>query len=123
MAYHFTSKFELDYVDCRVEGKNTSQNVRRFLNDVLNACVQHNCSHALLEENFTGPSLNFTEIYGIIADASQKTWPHVKRIAFIDANPEHPNERMQFAETVARNRGVLAQFFDDREKAIQWLKK
>jgi hypothetical protein len=123
MPYRFTSTFESDYVHCSVNGENTAQNVIRFLNDSMNSCVQHACNFALLEDNLQGPSLNFTEIFEIISEASHKTWPHVKRIAFVDSNPAHSEEKMRFAETVARNRGVLAKFFTNHEEAIQWLKQ
>ena len=121
MAYAFTATLNPGYLYCRATGDNSAANIEKFLDDVLNACRQKDCNHALLEDNFIGPSLPVADIYRVISHATKKTWPYVKRIAFMDENPEHSQDKMRFAETVARNRGVVAKFFTSRNEAIQWL--
>ena len=123
MSYAFKAALHSGYVHCFVTGENSVANMMRFLGDVLTTCVRHECNCVLMEDNFSGPSLKFTDIYGLISQASEKTWPHIKRIAFMDANPIHSEEKMRFAEMVARNRGVLAKFFSDRDEAVLWLQE
>jgi hypothetical protein len=75
----------------------------------------------LIEENLKGPSPAPGIIYNIVTEAGNQVWPMVRRIAYIDANPEHHTEALQFAETVAVNRAVNIRFFSSVANAEKWL--
>ncbi len=46
----------------------------------------------------------------------------MRAIAFVDTNPEHTFVPMQFAETVAVNRGVNVKVFHDVPAAMDWIR-
>ena len=45
------------------------------------------------------------------------------RIAYVDVNPEHPTAHMQFAETVAVNRGMNIRMFATVAEAEEWVRR
>ena len=47
--------------------------------------------------------------------------PAIRYIAFVDTNPEHDFAAMEFAETVAVNRGVNVRVFRDVPSAREWI--
>jgi len=121
MSYRFTATLKSGYLHCVVNGENSVENVTRYMSDVYGACIKNHCPNVLMEKNLTGPGLKLMEIYSLVSEGSQKTWPHVKRIAYVDNNPEHSESNTHFGETVARNRGVLVRSFRTVEDAEQWL--
>ena len=93
----------------------------RYLADVRNACLQHNCSNVLIEENLVGPSLRIAEIFEIVEERTKNSRPTVQRIAYTDVNPDHDFTSMQFAETVAANRSLNLRVFRNVREAEEWL--
>ena len=109
------------YLHVTVTGRNTAANVRKYLLDIHEACVQRKCTVVLIEENLQGPGLGIGTIHDIVSQASKNTRPVVTKIAYVDANKEHPPGPMGFAETVAVNRGVNVRVFPDVDRARLWL--
>jgi len=122
-----TKSFELKvedkggYLHFRVIGPNTPEAVRGYLGDVYFTCAQRQSAAILIEENLRGTGLGIFDIFEIVSEASDRTWPYVRRIAYIDVNPEHSLPDMKFAETVAVNRGVNIRVFASVRDAEQWL--
>lgn len=109
------------YLHITVTGDNTPENVASYLSAVRDQCVEYHCPNVLIEENLRGPSLGTGIIYHIVTEASNQVWPAVRRIAYIDVNPEHNTEAIQFAETVAVNRAVNMRLFSSVKNAEKWL--
>ncbi len=109
------------YLHVTVTGRNTAANVRKYLFNVHEACVQRKCTVVLIEENLRGPGLGIGTIHDIVSQASNRTRPAVTKIAYVDANREHPPGPMGFAETVAVNRGVNVRLFSDVGTARSWI--
>ena len=121
MTYQLAIMKEPTYLHARVTGRNSPGAVRSYLADIYAACVDWNVGAVLIEENLEGPGLTLTEIYQVIADSSQQTWPHVRRLAFVDLHAAHRPGNIRFGETVALNRGVNVRSFLDVESAKSWL--
>ncbi len=121
MSYVLRLENKGAYLHITVTGDNTPENVANYLSEVRDKCVEHQCSTVLIEENLRGPSLAPSIVFSIITEAATRVWPIVKRIAYIDTNPAHQTETLQFAETVAVNRGVNIRFFSRIAEAEQWL--
>jgi hypothetical protein len=121
MGYGFTVERKPFYLHIRVAGDNSPATVERYLGDIRIACVQHHCHHVLIEECLAGPSLSTLEVFEVIAARSRDAWPAARRIAYVDTNPEHDASLMEFAETVAVNRGVRVRVFPDVGAAERWL--
>jgi hypothetical protein len=109
------------YLHVTVTGRNNAANVRKYLVNIHEACIQRKCTIVLIEENLQGPGLGIGAIHDIVSQASKKTRPVVTKIAYVDVNKEHPPGPMGFAETVAVNRGVNVRVFSDVDKARLWL--
>lgn len=109
-----------NYLHVTVTGDNTPDDVLGYLGEVRNACIEHSCPSVLIEENLRGPSMETLELFLIVAKAAQPS-PSVRRIAYVDVNPEHDLDRMKFAETVAVNRGMQVRVFASIPDAEQWL--
>jgi hypothetical protein len=120
-SYQLTIDKKPGYWHFRVTGPNTPEVVRAYLADVYYACAQSDCTSILVEENLSGKGLGLFDIFEVVTEGSEKTWPHIRRIAFVDVNPDHSSHDMKFAETVAVNRGVNVHVFCSVAEAQAWL--
>jgi hypothetical protein len=121
VEYVFKLERRAGFLHARVSGKNDPATVSRYLKDVYDACLREECPRVLIEEALDGPGLSVAEVFGVVAKASEKVWPVVQQIAYVDTNPLHDFAKMQFAEVVASNRGVNVRIFSSVRYAEQWL--
>jgi hypothetical protein len=77
----------------------------------------------LIEENLKGPNLGIFAVYGIITKICCQTAAAVRRVAYVDVNPESKKEVNQFAETTAVNRGVNVKLFETVHEAENWFRE
>jgi hypothetical protein len=122
MAYQLTVEQKAGYLHVRVSGENSPETVRRYLEEVFSTCLRRQCSAVLIEEDLQGPGLGVFDIHEIVTEGSKRTWPTVRRIAYVDTNREHSQRDMHFAETVAVNLGVNVKFFPTVKEAEVWLR-
>lgn len=120
-SYQLTIEKKPAYIHFRVVGPNTPEVVRAYLADVYDTCAQGEYPAILIEENLAGPGLGLFDIFEVVTDNSEKTWPYIRRIAYVDLNPDHSPPDMKFAETVAVNRGVNVRVFPSVREAEAWL--
>lgn len=123
MEYRFRVVRKDGYLHVWVSGTNEADTVARYLKDIYEACVRHDCSSVLIEENLEGPRLDLGEIFGIVEDGSRSVWPVIQRVAFVDVHPSQKLANMKFAETVAVNRSVNMQAFGTPEEAERWMER
>jgi hypothetical protein len=121
MSYVLNVESKGSYLYITVTGENSYENVARYLSEVRDLCIQYECPNVLIAENLLGPSLNISRIYDLISKASTQTSPVVRKIAYVDINPEHIADAMIFAENVAVNRGVFVRVFSTIHAAEAWL--
>jgi hypothetical protein len=122
MSYVLRVENKGAYLHITVTGDNTPENVANYLSEVRDKCsTEQQCFNVLIEENLKGPSLGTSIIYNIVTEAGEQVWPVVRRIAYIDVNPEHNMGSMEFAETVAVNRAVNVRLFPRVLDAQKWL--
>jgi hypothetical protein len=122
VSYTLITIDKTGYLHFRVCGKNTSANVRGYLAEIYSICAERQRSTILIEEDFSGPSLDIGAIFGIASAGSAATAPIVQLIAYVDVNPEHSPSKMQFAETVAITRGINIRVFGSVSAAEEWLR-
>ncbi len=111
------------YLDATVTGDNTLQDVEEYLSELRDACFAQGCRRVLIEENLQGPSLSTMAIYDIVVRGSEKAPQSLERIAYLDVNPDHAVQDMEFAATVAVNRSLNVRLFTDRGEAEEWLSR
>ncbi|OHB63239.1 MAG: hypothetical protein A2Y77_08550 [Planctomycetes bacterium RBG_13_62_9] len=124
MAYEMHVIREDNYLHVMVTGDNTPEDVAAYLNEIRRLCVERQVPRVLIEENLAGPSFETVDIYDVVVTAaSQGAAPAVRYIAFVDTNPQHDFAEMEFAETVAVNRGVNVRVFRDVPAATAWIRE
>lgn len=121
MPYSLTVEPKTNYLRVSVQGTNTPENVMNYLAEVRAKCLELNFTSVLIEENLQGPGLNIVDIFEVVNKASTRTYSLPLHIAYIDVNPDHEKRRMDFAESVAVNRGVDVKIFSSIAEAEKWL--
>jgi len=119
MTYKLTIDQKPTYLHVIVTGRNSRENAVRYLEEVLHECTARSCFRVLIEERLDGPRLGTLDVFQIVSEASSKAEGILKAIAYVDVNAE--SNMMQFAETVAVNRGVPVVVFSTVADAEKWL--
>ena len=119
MAYKLMIDQKPTYLHVTVTGRNSRENVIRYLEETLRECTARSCFRVLIDERLDGPRLGTLDVFQIVSEASSKAEGILKAIAYVDVNAE--NNLMQFAETVAVNRGVPVVVFSMVADAEKWL--
>lgn len=118
-AYRVVFEEHPGYVQATAVGERSAENVRRFLEDAYQACVERDCSSLLLELRLSGSTLDTTSIFNVISQRAADG-AKLRRIAYVDPLTRNVADA-RFAETVAVNRGVNVRLFPDVTTAAQWL--
>jgi hypothetical protein len=119
MSYKLTIHQKPAYLHAIVTGRNTRENVAQYLEEIRGACIARNCFRVLVEERLEGPRLGTTDVFQIVSEGSSKASGTYKAFAYVDVNAT--GDLMQFAETVAVNRGVPVVVFSTVADAEKWL--
>jgi hypothetical protein len=122
MAYDMKVICEDDYLHVVVTGDNTPEDVAGYLEEVRRVCREHELSKVLIEENLAGPQFTTLDVYEVVSAVSRGVAPAIRHVAFVDTNPAHDFAHIQFAETVAVNRGVNVKVFRDVPSATAWIR-
>ena len=107
------------YLQATVTGTHNPENALRFLTESFAACIKTGHTSLLLEFNLAGRSLDSTSIFDVVSKRTGVA-AKLRRIAYYD-NSERDLDKIKFAETVARNRGVNVRLFQDLGAAKAWL--
>jgi len=119
MSYHLIIEDRRAYLYARVTGERTPANAMRFLEEAYAACVKGGHSALLLEMALSGPSLPVANVYDVISRRAPEGL-RLRMIAYVQTSIDD-REMPQFAENVARNRGVNVRLFPDVAAAERWL--
>lgn len=109
------------YLHFQITGENTPAVVREYLGAVMRSALERKCPILLIEENLHGPPLPLIDVFDLASGGTDRARGEIRRIAFVDVNPDHPIANMQFAETVAVNRGLNVRVFATVEEAERWI--
>lgn len=119
MPYKLSLARKSSYLHAVVTGDNSRENVASYFDEIRRECIARNCFRVLIEERLEGPRLGATDIFRIVSDSGNRARGVLQAIAYVDLNAE--NGQMDFAETVAVNRGVPARVFPTVAAAEKWL--
>jgi hypothetical protein len=108
------------YLHVIVMGQNSRENVERYLEELLKECRARNCFRVLLEERLEGPRLGTIDVFEIVSNGTEGIPRPLQAVAFVDVNAK--GDLMEFAETVAFNRGFLMKVFTTVAAAEKWLR-
>lgn len=119
MAYELKIEQKAGYLHCTVTGRNTADNVTRYMQEVMQECAARRCPRALIEENLEGARLGTMEVFTLVTSGAKRYHGVLEALAFVDLNAE--GGVMRFAEDVAVNRGIPVRVFPAVEGAEKWL--
>jgi hypothetical protein len=119
MTYKLTIEQKASYLHARITGENTSENVARYMGDVIRECTARGCFRVLIEERLEGPRLGLLEVFGMVSKGAVRYQRTLEALAYVDINAA--GEGMRFAEDVAVNRGFPVKVFATVVAAEQWL--
>jgi hypothetical protein len=119
MTYKLTFLQKPTYPHAIVTGLNSKENVARYLEGIHAECIAHNCFRVLVEERLEGPRLETLDVFQIASEGASKVVGKYQAFAYVDVTAE--GELMQFAETVAFNRGLPIAVFPTVADAEKWL--
>jgi len=119
MSYKLAIHQKPTYLHAIVTGRNTRENVARYLEEIRGECIARNCFRILVEERLEGPRLGTMDVFQIVSEGSSKAGGTFKAFAYVDVNAK--GDLMQFAETVAVNRGLPVAVFSTVADAEKWL--
>jgi hypothetical protein len=119
MTYKLTIDPKPTYLHAIATGRNSRENVERYVEDVVRECTARNCFRVLIEERLEGPRLGTLDVFDMVSEGSQRFRGMFKAIAYVDVNRQ--GDLMKFAETVAVNRGLCFAVFPSVVEAEKWL--
>lgn len=119
MSYKLTIDKKPTYLHFIVTGRNSKENVARYLAEIRRECMARNCFRVLIEERLEGPRLGTVDVFHIAAEGSLQARSLLKAVAYVDVNAE--GNLMKFAETVALNRALPVAVFSTVADAERWL--
>lgn len=119
MTYQLTIHKKHDYLHAIVTGEDSRENVKQYLEEILQKCKDAQCSRLLIEERLEGPRLDTFEVFEIASQGSMQSRGFFEAIAYVDVNAA--GALMQFAETVAVNRALPVKVFATVAEAEKWL--
>jgi len=107
------------YLHAVVTGRNSKENVARYLADIQRQCMERACRRVLIEERLEGPRLGPVDVFDIASEGRDRVDGQLPIMAYVDVNAA--GTLMKFAEDVAVNRGVIVQVFATVAEAEKWL--
>jgi hypothetical protein len=119
MTYTLTIEQKPTYLHAVVTGRNTAENVERYIDEVFGECKARGCWQVLIEERLEGPRLGALEVFEIVSRGSSRFVGLATAIAYVDVNAV--GDTMRFAEDVAVNRAMPVKVFESVEDAEEWL--
>jgi hypothetical protein len=121
VTYKLTIDQKPTYLHVAVTGRNSSENVMRYMEEVIRECTARRCFRVLIEERLEGPRLGMIEVFGMVSRGSALFQRTVEAMAYVDLNAE--GDVMRFAEDVAVNRGFPVKVFSTAAAAEAWLQQ
>lgn len=121
MGYEIVVREENGYLHVRVTGDNSLDNVRGYFRSALQACARLGHANLLIEENLQGRRLSVADIFHVTVELVEQSRLILRRLAYVDVNPDRSMENTRFAETVAVNRGISMRVFETLDEARAWL--
>jgi hypothetical protein len=119
MEYRLTIDEKPAYLHATVTGRNSKENVVRYLEDIFKECIARNCFNVLIEERLEGLRLGTMDVFDIASVGANRVGRTLKALAVVDVNRK--GDGMQFAEDVGRNRGLNVATFSTVAEAEKWL--
>lgn len=121
MDYRITIDNRPGHLFVNVWGRNTTESITRYSNDVREACIRLRQTRVLIVVNLVGENLSMLDVYRSVSAGSELARDMGMRVAYVDANPVRTTDNMILAEDVAATRGIDVRTFRSVADAEKWL--
>lgn len=121
MEYKIDIEERAGHLFVNVWGRNTTESITRYSNDVREACMRLGQTRILIVVNLIGENLSLLDVYRSVSAGSELARDMGMRVAYVDANPERTTDNMNLAEDVAATRGIDVRTFRSVAEAEKWL--
>jgi hypothetical protein len=118
MAFKLEIAKRRDFLYCLVTGENSIETGKTYSSKILDACLQHRCTRVLLHEKLSGPRLKPLDMFEFVSHAAMKSLGKLDAVAYVE---EERGELREFAEAIAKNRGMPLTVFSNVDDAERWL--
>ena len=88
MTYELRIVQKPTYLHAVVTGRNTKENVVRYLEEIHRECVARGYSKVLIEESLEGPRLGTIAVFKIASQGSRQVRGQLKAIGYVDTRAE-----------------------------------
>ena len=78
MIYELTIDQKPTYLHAIVTGRNSRENVARYLEEILHECIARRYFRVLIEERLEGPRLGTLDVFEIVSEGSQPSPRDIK---------------------------------------------
>lgn len=109
-----------DYLHITVDGQNSPNTVAKYMAQVVAECRERDCFRVLVHERLEGPRLSPMEVFSLASEGSHEALGVFEAVAYVD---ESMGDTLEFAETVAVNRGMPLAMFKNLDAARKWISK
>jgi hypothetical protein len=119
MSYTIETEIKKDYVKLTALGKQTLENNKELVFQVIKVCTENNVGKALVDiREVLGQPGTFSD-FELASVAAEKALGLFHKVALLyrQGNREYTS----FFETVIRNRGINLLAFLDEQEATKWL--
>jgi hypothetical protein len=72
MMYTLTIDQKPTYLHVTVTGRNSRENVERYIEDILRECTIRNCFRVLVEERLEGPRLGTLDVFDMVSNGTNR---------------------------------------------------
>ena len=121
MDYRISIEERPGHLFVSVWGRNTTESIARYSNDVREACIRLRQTHVLIVVNLVGENLSMLDVYRSVSAGSELARDMGMRVAYVDPNADHSTGNMNLAEAVAATRGIDVRTFRSVADAENWL--
>lgn len=121
MSYQLKVEQKSGYLHFTVTGRNTQDNVVRYMQEVMHECGARRCFRVLIEERLEGPRLGTMEVFTMVTAGARRYHGVLEAMAYVDVNADAGV--MRFAEDVAVNRSIPVKVFRTIDGAEKWLQQ
>jgi hypothetical protein len=121
VSYELKIEPKAGYLHVTVTGRNTQENVMRYMQEVMHECAARRCFRVLIEERLEGPRLGTMQVFTMVSSGAKRYHGMLEALAFVDVSADAGV--MRFAEDVAVNRGIPVKVFRTIDGAEKWLEQ
>ena len=122
MPHQLKTEIEGDILIATAAGTRDTRTVAAVAHEVAALCRQKDIPKLLLDASGLEGTLKTLDAFSLVV----KHFPDLRRLAELEKaavlDKELTEEQHRFLENVAVNRGYNFRVFDDRDKALEWLR-